>query len=116
MTISERFDRYVAARIRLDALRRQLKDLENEAKPDEAYVRDWFRARPERRRYRGVNYSSVTYRRLDTDKARMLLGVKAADAEVETLRETLSLDQESKAVKDAGAALRPVRRTERATA
>lgn len=115
MTIAERFDRYVAHRIRIDALRRQLRELENEAKPDEAFVKDWFRARPERRRYHGVQYASTTYRRLDTDKARLLLGAKASDAEVETLRESLSLDQESKAVRDAGAQLKPVRR-ERASA
>lgn len=108
MTISERFDRYVAARVRIDALRRQLKDLENEAKPDEAFVKDWFRARPAKARYRGVQFSSVTYRRLDVDKARLLLGAKTADAEVETIRETLTLDQEAKAVRDAGAQLKPV--------
>jgi len=108
MTIAERFDRYIAARVRMDALRRQLKDLENEAKPDEAFVKDWFRARPERRRFHGVNYSVTTYRRLDVEKARLLLGAKASQAEAETQRETLSLDVESKAVKDAGQ-IHPVR-------
>lgn len=116
MTISERFDRYVAVRVRIDALKRQLKDLENEAKPDEAFVKDWFRARPGKRRYHGVQYSSVTYQRLDTEKARLLLGARAVDAEVETVRETLSLDQEAKAVRDASSQLKPLRRPERATA
>lgn len=113
MTIAERFDRYIAARIRRDALERQLKDLENEAKADEAFVKDWFRARPERRRYRGVIYSSVSYNRLDPKKARLLLGAKAAQAEVATQRETLTLDVESKAVRDA-TALKPVRAAGRA--
>lgn len=116
MTIAERFDRYIAARVRIDALKRQLKDLENEAKPDEAFVKDWFRARPEKRRWRGVQYSATTYRRLDAEKARLLLGAKTKDAEVETTRETLTLDAESKAVRDAGAQLRSLRRTERASA
>lgn len=108
MTIVERFARYISVRIRIDALRRQLKDLENEAKPDEAFVKDWFRARPERRRYQGVNYAVTTYRRLDVEKARLLLGARAAQAEAETQRETLSLDLESKAVKEAGT-IQPVR-------
>lgn len=115
MTIAERFDRFVSTRIRRDALERQLKDLENEAKADEAFVKEWFRARPERRRYHGVIYSSVTYNRIDAKKARQLLGADAKKAEVETLRETLTLDAESKVVRDAGT-LKPVRRTERATA
>lgn len=116
MTIAERFDRYIAAKVRIDALKQQLKDLENEAKPDEAFVKDWFRARPEKRRYHGVEYSSVTYNRLDTEKARLLLGAKARDAEMPTTRETLTLDRESKAVRDAGAQLRPVRTRERISA
>jgi hypothetical protein len=115
MTIAERFDRYVSARLRMDALRRQLRDLENESKSDEAFVKDWFRARPGRGRHAGLQYAATTYRRLDVEKARLLLGARAKDAEVETLRETLALDAESKAVRTAGS-LKPLRRAERVSA
>ena len=116
MTIAERFDRYIAGKIRKDALERQLKDIENEMKSDEAFVKDWFRARPERRRYHGVSYSKTSYTRLDTKKARLLLGARATEAEVVTDRESLSLDYEAKVVRDAGTQLKPVRRADRATA
>lgn len=115
MTIAERFDRFVAARIRRDALEQQMKDLENEVKADEAFVKDWFRDRPERRRHQGVIYSSVRYNRINAKKARQLLGARAKDAEVSTLRETLTLDAESKVVREA-ITLKPVRRAERVSA
>lgn len=116
MTIAERFDRFIAAKVRKDALERQLKDVENEMKADEAFVKDWFRARPGKARYHGVAYSKTTYNRLDVKKARLLLGAKAAQAEVATDRESLSLDYEAKTVRDAATSLRPVRRQERASA
>lgn len=115
MTIAEHFDRYIAARLRIDAVKRQLKDLENAAEPDAVFIKEWFRARPEKRSNRGVTYSATTQRRLDVTKARLLLGKKAAEAEREIPVEALGLDKESKAVRDA-AGLKPVRGAERATA
>jgi 3-deoxy-D-arabino-heptulosonate 7-phosphate (DAHP) synthase class II len=116
MTIAERFDRFIAAKVRKDALERQLRDLENEMKADESFVKDWFRARPGKARYHGVAYSKTTYQRLDVKKARMILGHRAKEAEVTTDRESLALDYEAKAVRDAATSLRPLRRAEKASA
>lgn len=40
--------------------------------------------------YRGVSYARSTYKRLDATLARKLLGKRAVEAEVESVRETLS--------------------------
>lgn len=115
MTIAGRFDRLLPLIARRQALRDQLKAVEAEMADDEEFVKDWFRLRPEKRRYRGVQYSAVTYQQIDAKKARRLLGRLAAEAEVTRTRETLSLDAEAKSVRELNT-LKPVRRTERATA
>lgn len=53
-------------------------------------LKEYFRARPKVRRFRGVEYASSSYTALDTDKARELLGPRVAEAEVTRTRETLS--------------------------
>lgn len=115
MTIAGRFDRLLPLIARRQALRNQLKAVEAEMADDEEFVKDWFRSRPEKRRYRGVEYSAVTYQQIDAKKARRLLGKRAAEAEVTRTRETLSLDAEAKAVRELST-LKPVGRAERATA
>lgn len=115
MKLTERFDRLIPLIAQRQALKAQLKAVEAEMDDDATYVKEWFRERPNKRRYRGIAYSSVEYQDIDPKKARRLLGAKAKQAEVTRRRETLSLDEESKAVRDHGR-LRPVPRAERKTA
>lgn len=111
MTIAERFDRYVAARVRINALEAQLKALQSEAEPDLDFIKEWFRARPEKRRNRGVAYSSSPFKYFNPRTAKALLGPEKTTEATETrYRESVSLDEQAKAVRNAGANLKPMRK------
>lgn len=68
---------------------RLLKDAERDRDEAKAVLLEHFR-KAKRNQIHGVEYSKTPYRRLDTKKARELLGDRAADAEVKTYRETIS--------------------------
>jgi hypothetical protein len=94
VTIAERFASYRQKRARLDVLRRQVRDLENDMKADKAFVLDWFLKRQTKARYLGVMFSRTFRRQIDPDKARELLGADAKKAEKEVPVDTLTLDRE----------------------
>lgn len=66
-----------------------LKDAERDRDEAKQVLLDHFRS-SKRNQIHGIEYSNTSYRRLDTAKARELLGPKAKDAEVVTHRETLT--------------------------
>lgn len=109
MTTAERFDRHVAALVRITALKGQLKALEDEAESDDTFIKEWFRARPEKRRYRGIQFSRSPFKHFNQKTAKALLGAeKTAEATETRYRESLSLDEQAKSVRDATPQLKPV--------
>lgn len=82
MKLADAAERYIKAS-------RLLKDAERDRDEAKAVLLDHFR-KTNRRTAHGLEYSRSSYRRLDTKKARELLGERAADAEVVAHRETLT--------------------------
>lgn len=66
-----------------------MKDAERDRDEAKDVLLEHFR-KSRRNQIHGIEYSKSTYRRLDTKKARELLGDQAADAEVVAHRETLT--------------------------
>lgn len=111
MRIAERFDRHAATLVRITALKAQLKALEGEAEPDHDFILEWFRARPNKRRYRGIQYSKSPFKHFDQKGAKAALGaVKTAQLTETRYRESLSRDEQAKSVRTTEAQLKPLKR------
>jgi hypothetical protein len=66
-----------------------VRDAKREVDAAEKVIKEYFR-KSGKTTYKGIAYNRSRYPALDIDKARELLGARAADAEVERTRETLT--------------------------
>lgn len=73
-----------------EKLAAELKAVEVEMSPAKDRLKAYFRGKNVRL-YQGISYSATQVKRLDTAKARQLLGDKASQAEVEQTRESLKV-------------------------
>lgn len=90
MTLTEAVELFLAREAVREKLASELKAVEVELRPAKDRLKAHFRAK-NIRTYKGIVYSLTTAKRLDTAKARQLLGDQAAQAEVDQTRESLKL-------------------------
>lgn len=85
------------------AYKRRVAAVGPEPKEAAKVLKEYFRARPSKRVFKGIAYAFSTYPGLDLDKVRAELDPKALKrCEVVRNRETLSLVEEAKPARKAG--------------